>query len=57
VQAALGIAGLLAIAWLLSERRREVPWRAVAAGLALLLALALLFLKLPYAKEAFPAAE
>jgi CNT family concentrative nucleoside transporter len=53
VQAVLGIAGLLAIAWLLSERRREVPWRAVAAGLALLLALALLFLKLPYAKEAF----
>jgi CNT family concentrative nucleoside transporter len=53
VQAALGIAGLLAIAWLLSERRREVPWRAVAAGLVLLLALAVLFLKLPYAKEAF----
>jgi CNT family concentrative nucleoside transporter len=53
VQSALGIAGLLAIAWLLSERRREVPWRAVAAGLALLLALAVLFLKLPYAKDAF----
>ena len=53
MQAALGIAGLLAIAWLLSERRREVPWRAVAAGLVLLLALAVLFLKLPYAKEAF----
>jgi CNT family concentrative nucleoside transporter len=53
VQAALGIAGLLAIAWLLSERRREVPWRAVLAGLALTLALALLFLKLPYAKDAF----
>jgi CNT family concentrative nucleoside transporter len=53
VQAALGIFGLLAIAWLLSERRREVPWRSVGAGLALLLALALLFLKLPYAKEAF----
>jgi CNT family concentrative nucleoside transporter len=53
VQAVLGIAGLLAVAWLLSERRREVPWRAVAAGLALVLALALVFLKMPYAKDAF----
>ena len=53
MQAALGIFGLLAIAWLLSERRRAVPWRAVAAGLVLVLALALLFLKLPYAKDAF----
>jgi CNT family concentrative nucleoside transporter len=53
VQAALGIFGLLAIAWLLSERRRDVPWRAVAAGLALVLVLALLFLRLPYVKHAF----
>jgi concentrative nucleoside transporter, CNT family len=53
VQAALGILGLLAIAWLLSERRRAVPWRAVAAGLALVLLLALLLLKFPYAKDAF----
>jgi CNT family concentrative nucleoside transporter len=53
LQSVLGIAGLLAIAWLLSESRRAVPWRAVAAGLALVLALALLFLKLPYAKDAF----
>jgi len=53
VQPVLGIAGLLLIAWLLSEARRAVPWRAVAAGLALLLVLALLFLKLPYAKDAF----
>jgi CNT family concentrative nucleoside transporter len=53
VQPVLGIAGLLLIAWLLSERRRAVPWRAVASGLGLLLVLALLFLKLPYAKDAF----
>jgi concentrative nucleoside transporter, CNT family len=53
VQGVLGIAGLLAIAWLLSERRREVPWRAVAAGLALVFLLALLFLRIPYAKDAF----
>ena len=53
MQPVLGIAGLLLIAWLLSEARRAVPWRAVASGLALLLVLALLFLKLPYAKDAF----
>ena len=53
MQAALGIFGLLAIAWLLSERRRAVPWRAVAAGLVLVFVLALLFLKFPYAKDAF----
>ena len=53
MQGVLGIAGLLLIAWLLSEARRAVPWRAVAAGLALVLVLALLFLKLPYAKDAF----
>jgi CNT family concentrative nucleoside transporter len=53
VQAVLGIAGLLAVAWLVSERRRDIPWRAVLAGLALTLALALLLLKLPVAKDAF----
>jgi CNT family concentrative nucleoside transporter len=53
LQAILGIAGLLALAWLVSERRREVPWRAVIAGLALTLVLALVFLKLPLAKDAF----
>ncbi len=48
-----GILGLLALAWLASERRTAVPWRAVWAGLALQLALALLLLKLPLAKDAF----
>jgi CNT family concentrative nucleoside transporter len=51
--AVAGIAGLLALAWLASERRRAVPWRTVGAGLALQLALALLLLKLPMAKQAF----
>jgi len=43
LHAAAGIAGLLLIAWLASERRRAVPWRAVgpdgdplAAGLYIL---------------------
>ena len=53
LHALLGIAGLLAIAWLLSEERRAVPWRAVGAGLALQLVLAVLFLKIPLVKELF----
>ena len=44
---------MLAIAWLASENRRAVPWRAVGAGLVLQLVLALLLLKLPFAKRAF----
>jgi CNT family concentrative nucleoside transporter len=47
------MAGLLAIAWAMSERRRAIPWRAVAAGLALLLVLALVFLKIPVVKGLF----
>jgi CNT family concentrative nucleoside transporter len=53
LHAVLGMSGLLALAWLASENRRAVPWRAVVAGLLLQLALALLLLKLPFAKEAF----
>jgi len=53
LHALAGVAGLLALAWLASEKRRAVPWRAVGAGLLLQLALALLLLKLPYAKDAF----
>jgi len=40
------------IAWLVSERRRAVPWRAVVAGLLLQFVLALVMLKLPFAKSA-----
>jgi CNT family concentrative nucleoside transporter len=47
------MAGLLALAWLASENRRAVPWRAVAAGMALLIVLALVFLKVPLVKDAF----
>jgi CNT family concentrative nucleoside transporter len=53
LQSILGIAGLLLIAWIASENRKSVPWRAVAAGLALQLVLALLLLKLPYVKDSF----
>ena len=47
------MAGLLALAWAASENRRAIPWRAVAAGVVLLLALAVVFLKVPLIKDAF----
>jgi concentrative nucleoside transporter, CNT family len=53
IQALAGIAGLLAIAWIFSEKRWSVPWRAVWGGLALQLALCVLLLKVPLAKHAF----
>ncbi len=53
IQGLAGIAGLLLLAWLFCENRRAVPLRAIGAGLALQFLLALLFLRLPYAKEAF----
>ncbi|MEO8145133.1 MAG: nucleoside transporter C-terminal domain-containing protein [Betaproteobacteria bacterium] len=53
IQGLAGIAGLLLLAFLFSENRRAVPWRAIWAGLLLQLVLALLLLKLPFAKEAF----
>ncbi len=42
---ALGIAGLLMLAWLLSFDRRRFPWKIVVAGLALQSALALIVLR------------
>ncbi len=52
-QGIAGIAGILLLAWVFSEKRSAVPWRAICAGLALQLVLALLLLKLPFAKDAF----
>jgi CNT family concentrative nucleoside transporter len=43
----LGLAALLAIAWTLSEDRRRIPWRTVAAGVLLQVALAVLLLGFP----------
>ncbi len=53
MHAAAGIAGLLALAWLASEARREVPWRAVIAGLVLQLGLAIVCLRVEFIKKAF----
>jgi len=47
------MAGLLALAWLASENRRRVPWRTVLSGLALLVVLAWVFLKIGAVKSAF----
>ncbi|HUQ75809.1 MAG TPA: nucleoside transporter C-terminal domain-containing protein [Burkholderiales bacterium] len=55
MHAVIGMAGLVGLAWLASEGRRAVPWRAVLAGLALELALAVVCLKLPGVKSAFMA--
>jgi len=43
----LGLAALLAIAWALSEDRSRIPWRTVAAGVLLQVALAILLLGFP----------
>ena len=53
LQGLTGIAGLLALAWVFSEARLSVPWRAIAAGLVLQIVLALLLLKLPGVNDAF----
>ena len=53
IQGLAGIAGLLLLAWVFSENRKAIPWRAIWSGLALQLLLALLLLKLPFAKDAF----
>jgi CNT family concentrative nucleoside transporter len=52
LHALAGIAGLVLLAWLMSEKRRAVPWRAIAAGLLLQFALAILMLELPLAQSA-----
>jgi CNT family concentrative nucleoside transporter len=52
-QSALGIIAIVAIAFIVSENRRAVPWRSVIIGLILTFALALLMLKIPQAEIVF----
>jgi CNT family concentrative nucleoside transporter len=52
---ALGIAVMIAIAWVCSSDRRRVPWSTVAWGVALQLALGLLLLKTPVGRLFFAA--
>ncbi len=51
LQSALGICVIVALAWLLSERKRNFPWRLVFAGLALQIALATIFLQIPFMRD------
>lgn len=53
MQAVLGILVILGIAWALSENRKSIPWRTIAAGLALQIALAFILLTLPPVRHVF----
>jgi len=47
LHAGLGLAALLAVAFLCSEDRRRIPWRTVAGGVGLQIGLALLLIGVP----------
>ncbi|HZC54532.1 MAG TPA: nucleoside transporter C-terminal domain-containing protein [Xanthobacteraceae bacterium] len=53
LQSALGVAAIIALAFIISENRRAVPWRQVLTGLGVTFALALLMLKVPQSQDAF----
>src|SRR5256886_16628559 len=53
LHALAGIAGLIALAWLLSENRRAVPWRAIVVGLGLQVLLGAVFLRFSLVKTVF----
>jgi concentrative nucleoside transporter, CNT family len=53
LQSALGVVAIVAIAFIISENRRAVPWRPVIVGLVLTFALALLMLKIPQTEIVF----
>jgi CNT family concentrative nucleoside transporter len=55
VQSIVGIFGLLALTYAISEDHRAVSFRQVAIGLAVTIVLAVLFLKIPQLKVAFAA--
>ena len=55
LQSLLGYAAFIGIAWAISEQRRAIPWRTVAAGVLLQFVLAVAILKLPAAQAAFAA--
>ena len=55
LHSAVGILGLLALAWLFSEQRRAVDWRVPVGGLLAQLLLAVLLLKVPASRHFFEA--
>jgi concentrative nucleoside transporter, CNT family len=52
MQALLGIAVLLGIAWICSQDRRRIPWKVVGIGLLMQCALALVLLRAPIVGDA-----
>ncbi len=52
VQSLLGLAGLIGIAWALSEDRSKVDWRLAGAAVAVQIGLAFLMLRVPMIREA-----
>lgn len=55
LQSLLGLVMFTALAWMLSENRRGVRWRPIAAGIALQFFFAVLLLKVEAAQHAFEA--
>lgn len=55
LQSFTGYAGFIALAWVCSERRSDIPWRTVGGGMLLQIGLAALILKLPAARSVFAA--
>ena len=53
LQALFGMVVLVGFAWCLSENRRAVSWKTVVAGIALQIVLALILLKLAWARDLF----
>ncbi|HAT51319.1 MAG TPA: nucleoside:proton symporter [Alphaproteobacteria bacterium] len=53
IQGVVGLLGLTALAWLVSEDRRRFPWRVAVMGLVLQMVLALLLLKFPPVRSGF----
>ncbi|MBF0626522.1 MAG: nucleoside:proton symporter [Magnetococcales bacterium] len=53
LQSLTGLLVLPAIAWLLSENRARIPWRAVAGAFVLQLVMAPLLLKVPFVRTLF----
>ncbi len=47
LQSAFGLVVMLAVAWIVSEQRRLIPWRIIVSGLLLAFALAAALLKIP----------
>src|SRR5580704_12058638 len=55
LQSLLGVFAIIAIAFVISEDRRAVPWRHVLTGLAVTFVLALVMLKVPQSQAVFGA--